>query len=107
MSRHSRQEPLNVGDEIAVAERNKKVSLQQDKFYEDLKNICKDKRVRDYLWALISRCGVYKTSFTGNSETFMKEGRRQIGLEVIADLFKADDNIYSLMRLEAAQKEKE
>lgn len=33
---------------------------------------------------LLAQAGVYRTSFTGNSETFFREGQRDIGLRYIA-----------------------
>lgn len=50
------------------------------------------------MWATMARCGMYRTSFTGNSTTFFNEGRRQIGLELTALLSEADpDAMLSIM----------
>lgn len=51
----------------------------------DFKWLMSDKRGRRIVWGLLERAGVYRTSFTGNSETFFNEGKRNIGL-VYVDL---------------------
>lgn len=35
---------------------------------------------RRIVWTELGEAGVFRTSFTGNSETFFKEGQRNIGL---------------------------
>ena len=39
---------------------------------------------------ILEQSGMYETSFTGNSETFYKEGRRSMGLEIVAALNEID-----------------
>lgn len=41
-----------------------------------------------YLRRVIATCGVFQTTYTGNSETFFKEGRRSVGLELLDDVRK-------------------
>src|SRR5580765_3347308 len=45
-----------------------------------------DVRGRNFVWHLLSSTGLYDDSFTGNSSTFYNEGKRAIGLRLIADL---------------------
>lgn len=97
------KEPFDAGNETQVKERKTKNQLRVEKEVEELRQICNDKKVRDYLWRVISRCGVYSDGFTGNSTTFYNEGKRRIGLDIIVDLMAADPKIYSIMRLENAQ----
>ena len=63
---------------------------------------------RLYLAELLDFCGLYKGSFTGNSETYYKEGMRNVGLKIMADMAKVDPNSYINMILETKKrKEKE
>lgn len=57
---------------------------------------------RAWLWDLIGFCGVYRTSFTGNSETFMREGQRNVGLKIHAELLKHFPESYMTMMKEGA-----
>ena len=66
---------------------------------------------RLYLAELLDFCGLYKGSFTGNSETYYKEGMRNVGLKIMADMAKVDPNSYINMMIETKnrkeRKEKE
>lgn len=40
---------------------------------------------------LLNACGVFETSFTGNSRTFYNEGRREIGIILLHNCFNFMD----------------
>jgi hypothetical protein len=64
---------------------------------------------RRFVWRLLSECGVFKSSFTGNNSTFFNEGRRDIGLRFMVDVQEFPD-LYLLMVKESREpleKEKE
>lgn len=35
---------------------------------------------------IVGHCGIYNQSFTGNSETFFREGKRNIGLKILKEV---------------------
>lgn len=49
---------------------------------------------RRFYWRLMMRCGIFKSSMTGNNTTFYNEGERNIGLLMMADLNEADPEAY-------------
>lgn len=49
-----------------------------------LTSILKSKEGRWFLMRLLDATGVNSSSFTGNSTTFFNEGKRQVGLELLA-----------------------
>ena len=49
-----------------------------------LTSILKNKEGRWFLMRLLDATGVNSSSFTGNSTTFFNEGKRQVGLELLA-----------------------
>lgn len=51
------------------------------------------KRGRRLVWRLLGQTGLFRTSFTGNNETFFKEGKRHIGLEIVQKItaYAAED----------------
>ena len=51
---------------------------------ESLKNILKTVDGRWFLMRLLDATGVMSNTFTGNSTTFFNEGKRQVGLEILA-----------------------
>lgn len=60
---------------------------------------------RSYFWKILSECGVYQTSFTGDNTTFFNEGKRQVGLWLLAEIMEADPAAYGLMQLESQKRE--
>lgn len=53
---------------------------------EDMKLIMSTKEGRRFVWEILEFCGVYRSSFTGNSETFFKEGQRNVGLMLLGKI---------------------
>lgn len=96
----------DVGNPAEVKERKTKTELSREREIEELRQLLETYGGRSYIWRLLDMCGVYKTSFTGNSTTFFNEGRRDIGLRILEELFEASPNVYTLMRSEAIERDK-
>jgi hypothetical protein len=63
------------------------------------RDILQDERVRDLMWAILDKCGIYKSTFQRNfGDMALLEGRRQVGLELLSDICAADPNAEMLMR---------
>ena len=90
----------NTASKKQVKEASRKERDRNINEISDLKVVLGIPEGRRVLWKYLSECGVYKTSFTGNSETFFNEGRRTIGLKIIADIYKSDVDAYALMMKE-------
>lgn len=63
-----------------------KAQLQRKREIEDFKWLVGHKQGRRLLWRLLSMTGVFTSSMTGNSQTFFNEGRRDIGLQLMAEV---------------------
>lgn len=100
--------PVDAGDESQVKKRKSVSELQRLSELEALKDLLKTYSGRSFMWRLLTECGVYTSSFTGqDSFTFFNEGKRHIGLWALEELFEADSNVYTVMRNEAAKRNKE
>ena len=95
---------FNAGNVTEVKKRKTKAQLSKEQETEEFKEILSTYGGRAYIWRLLEMCGVYKTSFTGNSTTFLNEGKRQIGLRVIEDIFEAAPDRYTQIRMEAVER---
>lgn len=83
----------NDPNAIKIAERERKQAL------DDLAAIAKQPGGLRFLHRLLTSCGVFRSSMTGNSHTFFLEGQRSIGLTVISDLGAAcPDALVTLIR---------
>lgn len=93
--------PTDVGEEVAVKAKTDKRKHKRDQEVEDLKVILATAGGRAFIWRFLSYCGVYRTSYTGNSTTFFNEGKRQVGLHLLDEVFEADPNAFTKMQTEA------
>lgn len=62
---------------------------------------------RRFYWKLMMRCGIFKSSMTGNNTTFYNEGERNIGLLMMADLNESDPEAYLKCLTEAKKLEQQ
>jgi hypothetical protein len=96
--RDPRFSPDDVAQEIAERQANEQreaVKRQRDE--DDLKWVLSDKRGRRMLASVLAVTGLYQGSFTGNSETFFREGRRSVGLQLLERVNAADPEAYLKM----------
>lgn len=90
--------PDDVAQEMEdrlAAERTASIKQQRDE--DDLKWVLADKRGRRVMASLLAMTGLYQGSFTGSSETFFREGRRDIGLQILSRINNANPDAYITM----------
>src|SRR3990167_2660998 len=72
----------------------------------DLLHVLTDRDGRRFIWRQLAMAGVFQTSFNQNNSLMsFNEGKRQIGLALLADLMEADPSAYMTMATEAQQDE--
>ncbi len=91
---------MDTGDVKDVKKKKTKAQLRRLREQEGLKALLSKTGGRNFVWRLLTECGVYHTSFTGDNETFFNEGKRQIGLWVLEEIFQSDKKAYALMQEE-------
>jgi hypothetical protein len=67
---------------------------------EDFMWMMEDPRGRRIMWRLLEMTGIYRSSFTGNSETFFREGARNVGLQLVGEIHSLCPEKYSIMTQE-------
>ncbi len=90
----------NAANESQVKQAEVKQKLGIDQDLEDFKWVLSTPQGRRVVHRYIAYCGVFKQSFTGNSETFFNEGKRVVGLKLLDDLNASDPNAYLKMMSE-------
>lgn len=78
----------NAADERQVRKAAQRESRERQQEIADLVDLMNTAYGRRIVWRLFAMCGLYKSSFTGNSNTFMLEGRRSVALDLLADIDK-------------------
>ena len=98
------EEPVRSGDEAQTAKIARASKSKEKQASEDLKWIMADARGRRFMWALLTRAGIYRSSYMagrGHAEACaFYEGERNIGLETLAALIKVTPKAYAAMTQE-------
>ena len=90
-------EPLDTSERTRVTDAKAEAARQRQVEANDIKWLMSTKQGRRVVWRLLSEAGIYRTSFTGNSETFFREGKRQMGLFLVAEVHTHATDAYPLM----------
>jgi hypothetical protein len=67
-------------------EKQKALTINREQEEADIRWLMGQKAGRRFINRLLALSGVYRSSFTGNSETFFREGMCNVGLMVLADV---------------------
>lgn len=98
----SEENPNNIASTKAVRamELAAKEHLRQQE--DDVKDILKTEGGRRFFYKYLCRCGVFESNFDRDSHlTAFYEGTRKIGLDLFADMNKADPEAFTKMHREA------
>jgi hypothetical protein len=90
----------NAADEAAIKERELNARFSRKQELADLRELLSLPAGRRLFWRYLTYTGVYQLSFTGSSETFFREGRRDVGLKMLADITEADPDGFILLMQE-------
>ncbi len=96
---------FNASDEEQVKTRKRKDERVRERELADLRLVMSSVEGRRFVWRLLEKAGVFRTSFTGNSSTFFNEGMRNMGLMVLGDVHEAAADAYIVMMNESKEKE--
>ena len=58
---------------------------------------------KSLIWEVLSMCGLYQSTFTGNSQGAFLEGKRAVGLEILELLSEMDKTFYPALLLNKAK----
>jgi len=100
------QKPLvkNAADKEQVKEAGNKKSLQRKQKLADLKAVLDTPQGRRFIWDLLKRCGIFETSYDLNPHTvYFKEGKRNFGLGLIAEINDANPDAIGVLMSENKQ----
>ena len=95
---------FDASDEDQVEAARHKADRTRADELGDLRSILGAPEGRRLMWRYLTRCGVFKTSMTGSSQTFFLEGQRNVGLWLLADINAADPGAYVQMLAESHER---
>jgi hypothetical protein len=95
-------DPLDVRAQQRDAEdRARRELLAQHFEAEDIKWVMAHPTGRSFMWRLLDKAGLYRSTMTGNSQTFFNEGMRNFGIYLIALINEHCAEQYALMVAES------
>jgi hypothetical protein len=95
-------DPFDVsGQEQTAAERDRAAIREATDELNDFIWLMGEKRGRRVIRRLLEHTGVFRSSMTGNSQTFFNEGVRSVGLKLMNLINSSDLDNYVLMLKEA------
>jgi hypothetical protein len=96
----------NAGNPRHVERREKTAKTTRRQRNEDFRWLMGDARGRRFIWDLLAKAGVFRSSMGLSAElTAFNEGRRDLGLAVLADLMRLCPEQYGRMQAEAISKQ--
>lgn len=90
-------------DQVVKGAREERSKRQQE--IDDMKVVLSTRAGRRFVWRHLTNAGIFQSTFTGNSATFFNEGRRDIGLKMLAEVNAASPESYLLMMKESNEGE--
>lgn len=101
---------IDTDDPAKLAKQEAIAKLYRDQDREDMRAMLSTRGGRAVLWAILSKCGVYRQSFMGEfpMETAFECGKREIGLWLLTEnILTVNEQAYILMRQEAQARQQE
>lgn len=82
----------NAADEKQVKKAKRAEKTDREKELDDLRFVLGTPQGRRVLHRVLSQCGVYRPSFTGNRFGDFNEGQRNIGLYLLSEITEAKES---------------
>jgi len=93
--------PYDAGDVEQVKDKRTSTKLLKEKHIEEMKTLLLQRPFRDWVWRTLERTRAFQThSHLDPHSMAIASGRRDVGLEIIADIEAADIFILSIIKKE-------
>lgn len=94
--------PIDLNRERQRDESEIQQNLRRMQELQDIEHVMSSEQGRRFMWRMLSLAGVFRSSMTGNSQTFFNEGMRVIGTTLMGDIAEAElEELELKMRREA------
>jgi len=85
---------------VDQAERERLARIERANELDDIKFMMKTKQGRRFMWRLLTVGNIFRKCFTGNSQTFYNEGKREMTLEFYQDIMEASPDQFAVAQKE-------
>jgi hypothetical protein len=80
---------------------------EADQELEDVRKILDTEHGRRFLWKYMAECGIFQSIMRTDQWIYFLEGKRSVGLKMLAEVMTADKEKYLLMANEAEHRNKQ
>jgi len=107
MMAQAQTKPFDSGDQHQVETRAKRIKIAEQATDNEFRAMMDVPQFRAFMWGLLTRTHVFAISadVTNANNTFFREGERNVGLSLIADVMRLCPEKYQTMAAEAAKRE--
>ena len=84
----------DLDEDDSKPERAETARLARLQEIADLRSVMSNPQGRRFVWRLLEATGVYRSSYTGNADTYFREGARNVGLTLIRDVHEHCFDLY-------------
>lgn len=94
----------NAADPEQVKWAGEREQSNRQREINDVAYVLSTRQGRRFIWRLLCDAGIYRSSFhTNGSMVYFNEGRRDVGLKLLAEVSEADPMAPHMMAMEAKQ----
>ena len=96
----------DAGEQSSVDRKKRKYQLAREQAVEELRDILSTPAGLYFAWRMLEKAHLFSSVSHPEPQTMaILSGRRDVGLEILEELFEADSNVLNKMRLEAERRE--
>lgn len=96
----------NAADQKQVEFARRKERAREEQLADAYRDVLRTPAGRRVLWDILERCKLFETITVQSSIIYTLSGRRDVGLELMAQLAQEDEEMLDLMQREARQRAK-
>lgn len=100
-----REQTASTPEEVRSA--GAQTKAQRDADMDDVRKVMATPEGRRVVWRWLAAARVFGRCYTGSSETFYREGRREYGLQLFSEVLEACPDLYSQAVHEMAARAKD
>ena len=84
-------------------EKARKMAREQEDFLKrrwekDMRYVLRDTRGQRVIWEILSRCGLYQSTYTGKGEdAIYEQARRRVAIDLLNDVINVDKDAFAKM----------
>lgn len=91
----------NAADPAQVADASNRLLNGREKELEDIRLVLSTVGGRRFVWKMLDKAGLFKTSWHPSAQIHFLEGKRAVALELLADLIEADEDSFVKLMAES------